>query len=145
MTAQSAGVRETPQRGAAQPALRALAVAGLVVDAYVHLKLAPVYDQLGTEVTQGMLFRLEALLAVMAAVCLVVKDSRTAWLFAGGVALAGTAAILVTRYVDVPALGPLPDMYDPSWSTDKVQVTVAMLATLVAWLLREVLRRTRSG
>jgi len=121
--------------------LRVLAVAGLLVDVYVHLRLAPVYDQLGSAVTQGMLFRVEAALAAAAAVYLTLRDSRAAWWFAGLVALAGTAAVLVTRFVDVPGVGPLPDMYDPQWSRDKVVVTVAMLVTVVAWLTRESLRR----
>jgi len=121
--------------------LRTLAVAGLLVDLYVHLRLAPVYDQLGSAVTQGMLFRVEAALAGAAAGYLTLRDSRAAWWFAGLVALAGTAAVLVTRYVDVPAIGPLPDLYDPQWSRDKVAVTVAMLVTVVAWVARETVRR----
>lgn len=69
----------------------------------------------------------------------------TAWLCAGLVAAAGTAAVLVTRYVDVPALGPFPDMYDPSWSTDKLVVTAGMVTTLLAWACREALRTRSDG
>jgi hypothetical protein len=128
---------------AAVRVLRALAVLGLAVDVYVHLALAPVFDQLGEQITQGMLFRLEAALAAAAAVYLLVSDSRRAWLCAGGIALAGTAAVLVTRYVDVPPLGPIPDLSDPQWSPEKVWVTVAMATTVLAWLLREALRGRR--
>jgi hypothetical protein len=124
-------------------ALRVVAVLGLAVDVYVHLRLAPVYDQLGTQVTQGMLFRLEAALAAAAAAALALSDSRIAWRSAAAVALGGLLAVLVTRYVDVPAVGPLPDMYDPQWFPQKVVVTVAMLATGLAWAVREALRGRR--
>jgi len=120
--------------------LRALAVLGLAVDVYVHLKLAPVFDQLGTQITQGALFRVEAALAAAAALYLALRDSRRAWLLAGLIAIAGLVAILATRWVALPALGPLPAMYDPTWSADKVLVTVGMLVTALAWPVRERLR-----
>ncbi len=122
-------------------ALRALAVLGLVLDVYVHSKLAPVFDQLGTQITQGQLFRVEAALAAAAALYLALRDSRRAWAWAGAVAIAGLVAILVTGWVALPALGPLPAMYDPTWSADKVLVTVGMSVTALAWLVREALRK----
>lgn len=123
-------------------AVRALAVVGLVVDVAVHLRLAPVYDRLGTDITLGALFRVEAALAAVAALLLLLRDTRPAWLFAGLVALGGTAAVLVTTLVDVPAVGPFPDAYDPTWSFDKIVVSVAMTTTVLAWLAREGLRRS---
>jgi hypothetical protein len=125
--------------------LRALAVLGLAVDVYVHLKLAPVFDQLGTQITQGALFRVEAALAAAAGLYLALRDSRRAWLLAGLIAVAGLVAILVTRWVALPALGPLPAMYDPTWSADKVLVTVGMLVTALAWPVREALRSDDAG
>lgn len=62
----------------AVPVLRAIAVAGLVVDASVHLRLAPLYDQIGTVVTQGALFRLGAALAAAAALWLLLRTAETA-------------------------------------------------------------------
>ena len=123
-------------------ALRAIAVVGLIADAAVHLRLAPVYDRIGTDITLGALFRVEATFAAVAALLLLVRDTRPAWLYAGLVALAGTTAVLVTTLVNVPAVGPLPDMYDPTWSPDKILVTVAMTTTVLAWLAREGLRRS---
>jgi hypothetical protein len=128
------------RHGTAVLALRVAAVLGLAVDVYVHLRLAPLYDQLGTQITQGTLFRIEAALATAAAGYLALRDSRQAWLSAAVVAASGTLAVLLTRYVDVPALGPLPDMYDPQWSSDKVLVTLAMLVTFLAVAIREALR-----
>lgn len=117
---------------------RGLAVVGLLVDAAVHLRLAPLYDPVGSAVTQGQLFRLEAALAAVAAVLLLASGHRRAWTFGGLVALAGLAAVLVTRYVEVPALGPVPGMYDPQWTPDKVVVTGAMAVVVVAWLTSRV-------
>lgn len=94
--------------GTREPALRAAAVVGLAVDAAVHLKLAPRYDALGTQLSQGALFRVEAALAVAAALFLLASRTRAAWRCAGLIALAGTLAILVTRYLELPAVGPVP-------------------------------------
>jgi len=116
-------------------------VAGLVLDVAVHLRLAPLYDLVGDAVTQGALFCVEATLAALSTVYLLRKDSRPAWLCACLVALGGTAAVLVTRYLDVPGLGPLPDVHDPQWSPDKLWVTAGMLTTVVAGLVRAALRR----
>lgn len=121
--------------------LRAVAVIGLAIDVYVHLDLAPVYDQLGENITQGALFRVEAALAAAAGLYLLLSDRRRAWLLAGLVALAGTTAVLVTHYLGVPPLGPLPALSDPTWSPAKAWVTAAMTATVLAWLAREMLRR----
>lgn len=58
-------------------------------------------------------------------------------------ALGGTVAVLVTRYVEVPAIGPIPDMYDPQWTAEKVWVIAAMLATATAGVMREGIRPRR--
>lgn len=60
------------------------------MDAAVPLRLAPVLDQLGTHITMGTLFRVEAVAAAGAAAYLSVRDSRRAWLAAGLVALTGS-------------------------------------------------------
>lgn len=122
--------------------LRLVAVGGLAVDVIVHLQLAPAYDALGSAVTQGALFRAEAALAAAGAVVLLLRDSRPAWLFGGLVALAGVLALVVTRYVDVPAFGPFPAVHEPLWYPEKAWVTVAMLATVLAAIAREALRRS---
>jgi len=36
-------------------------------------------------------------------------------------------------------------MYDPTWSVDKVLVTVGMLVTALAWPVREALRSDDAG
>jgi len=123
--------------------LRTLAVAGLAVDALVHLRLAAAFDAIGTSITLGHLFRLEAAAAAAAALYLALRDSRLAWLCAGLVAAGGLAALLLS-VVEVPAVGPFPPLAAPGWTTDSITVTVAMAVTVGAWLAREALRR-RTG
>jgi hypothetical protein len=130
--------------GALLPALRLLAVAGLVVDVVVHLRLAEAFDAIGSSITLGQLFRVEAAAAAAAAVYLAVRDSRPAWLCAGLVAAAGLAALLVAAVVEVPPVGPFPPVAAPGWTTDSVAVTAGMAVTVLAWLVREALRR-RAG
>ena len=57
--------------------------------------------------------------------------------------LTGPAGVVSTpdTVVGVPAVGPFPPLGAPGWTTDSIAVTVAMAATVVAWLVREALRR----
>lgn len=122
--------------------LQFLAILGLVIDAAVHLHLASRYDPIGTTITQGQLFRVEAAAAIVAALLLVRSNRRLSFLLAGTVAAAGLAAVLVTRYVAVPAIGPVPNMHDPIWYPEKVLVAAGMLLTTLSCLTRAVLSRT---
>ena len=140
MTVAQAGPPVTGQHRWSVLALRTTAVVGLAVDGALHLRLAPVLDQLGAQITMGTLFRVEALAAAGAAAYLCARDSRRAWLVGGLVALGGLVAVLTSRYADLPSFGPLPDATDPTWSRDKGIATAAMAATCIAWAVRELLR-----
>lgn len=113
--------------------LRLVTAAGLAVDAYVHWNLAAQFDPVvgsgSVQVSQGQLFRVEALLALAAAVLVLLVRRRWAVLVAFVVALAGVVAVLLYRYVDVGALGPLPDMFDPTWYPEK---TLSLVAEAIA-------------
>ncbi|MFF1908704.1 hypothetical protein [Kitasatospora sp. NPDC058218] len=112
------------QRHIAVLLLRLIAAAGLAVDAVVHLHLAGRYDAVGATISQGTLFRFEAAAAGLAVLLVLLWRRRLGDLYAFAVAAGGLALLLLYRYVDVGALGPLPDMYEPVWFTDK---------TLTAW------------
>ncbi len=100
--------------------LRVLAAAGLAVDAYVHAHLAGGYDAVTTAtVSQGTLFRVEAGLAALAALLVLVVHRTLTDLYAWLVAAGGLALVLIYRYADVGRLGPVPDMYEPAWFSDK--------------------------
>ena len=128
-------------RGRASVVLAVLAALGLGYDAVVHLRLASGYDAVGSTVTQGALFRVEAVVALATGVAVLVSDRRAVWAAAGLTGLAGVAAVVLYRYVDVGAIGPIPNMYEPAWFPDKLRSAYAEAAVVVVWLARELLRR----
>ena len=67
-------------------------------------------------------------------------DHHAAAVFAFVIAAGGVAAVLLYRYVDVGAFGPLPDMYDPTWYLEKTASAIAETAAAMAALLL-ILRR----
>lgn len=113
---------------------RGLTTAGLAVDAVIHLQLAPVYQLAAPSgIGQGNLFRVEAAAALLAAVYVLLRGSRLSYAVALGVAAGGLAAVLLYRYLDVPAFGPIPSMYEPLWFTKKAVTAIAeATATLTA-------------
>ncbi|MET9953872.1 hypothetical protein ABZ135_20285 [Streptomyces sp. NPDC006339] len=122
---------------------RVLAAAGLAVDAYLHAHLAERYDAVSATISQGTLFRIEAAVAALAALLVLVWRRALADAFAWTVAAGGLAALLLYRYVDVGELGPLPNMYEPAWFTDKNIVVAAQVVALVATSLLLLTRRRR--
>jgi len=101
-------------------ALRLLTAGCLAVDAGVHLHLAPGYQAGSPQgLGQGTLFVLEAAAAALAAVAIIWRGSRAAFAFAFLVSLSAFAAVVLYRYVDIPAFGPFPAMYDPVWFWEK--------------------------
>lgn len=131
--------------------LTALAVLGLAVDAYVHFDLASNYDAIKTStLSQGDLFRVEGVVAVLAALAIIVRLRRYTALIAFLVAASALAVLLIYRYVNVTAFGPIPSMYEPVWFTEKTRSAYAEgLATVASAALLGVLhvqsRRSRAG
>ncbi|MDP9220592.1 MAG: hypothetical protein M3P23_08640 [Actinomycetota bacterium] len=104
-------------RLATQWALTIIVVAGLGVDAFVHFDLASAFQHnKSSTLSEADLFRAEATVAVIAAVALLVRPRRYTAAFAFLVAAGGTVAVVLYRYVDVGAFGPVPNMYDPFWA-----------------------------
>jgi hypothetical protein len=89
----------------------------LALDAYVHFHDAGLFDGgTGATLDEGLLFRLQAGAAVVVAIALLVKPHWLVWILALLVAASATAAVFLYTYVDVGPLGPLPDLYDPTWA-----------------------------
>jgi hypothetical protein len=106
--------------------LRLVTAAALAVDAYVHADLAPTYDFTHATISQGTLFRVEAGIASLAALLVIVAGRRRlVWAFAFLVAVGGLFAVLLYRYVDVGAFGPFPNMYEPIWYAEKTRSAIA--------------------
>lgn len=116
---------------------RLVVAAALVVTAVVHLDLADSYDRIGSAITVGALFRAQGLAALLAAAWLLVRRTRPPLLAALGVAAVSTLAVVLSVYVRVPALGPLPELYEPVWYRAKAvsAVASAVAAALAGTLL----------
>lgn len=131
--------------------VRAVVVAALVVDAVIHLRLAPDMQLAAPGgIGGGWLFRIQAGAALLAALYLLLRPSRPAYLLAGLVALTALGPVLLYTYVNVPTIGPIPSMYDPFWTTSKVVSAVAegvgvLLAGVGVWLTSRPVRDGRRG
>ena len=132
-TAAASGRRVSP----VELVLRVLAVAGLAYSAYVHLHLARYYVSNGGAISEGDLFRTQGVVALVVAAALLVTGWRYVWILAGLVGLASFAAVMVSRYTSLGAVGPFPDMHEASWqpSPDKLASAVAEAAVVVLVLL----------
>lgn len=125
------GVSRLPS---AEIGLRLVVITGLVIDAAVHFHLAHFYDGTKESISQGALFRIEGVLAIVAAVLVLLVRGRLVALVAVAVLSGGVFAVLLYRYVNVGALGPLPNMYEPFWYDDKTLSFWAELIGAVAAL-----------
>jgi len=103
-------------RAACALVVRVLAAVAFAVDAYVHATNAGTYDPPGGGlVTEGNLFRAEALAASLVALAVLLRPSRRVWLAAIAIAASALGAVLLYRYVNVGAIGPIPNLYEPTW------------------------------
>lgn len=119
------GVTAIPASPALTPRLaavtaRLLPALALVVSAYIHLNLASRYAPVATSVlSQQDLFLAQGAAAIAVALVLLAWPRRVVLLAAAGVGAASLAAILTYRYVNIGALGPIPNMYEPVWYAEK--------------------------
>jgi hypothetical protein len=126
--------------------LRLLGAGALAISSYVHLHLAHLYASLGDTITMGDLFYAEGAVAAAVALWVLATGNRWAWAAVLLVAAASFGAVMLYRYVNVGSIGPIPNMYDPSWqpSPDKALSAVAEAAGVVIAglaLLRSGVRR----
>lgn len=110
--------------------LAGVVVIGLGIDAYTHLDLAHEFsfNSTGT-VNEGVLFQLEAAVAIVSALLILYRQTLLTAGFAVLVAGGGAALLVVYRYVDVGKIGPVPNMYEPIWFTEK---EVSLVGELIA-------------
>jgi hypothetical protein len=107
-------------------ALRVLTALALFIDAGVHIYLAPGYQAASPGgIGQGNLFLLESAAAVLAALYVLFRGSRASFALALLVALSAFVAVVLYRYVNIPAFGPFPAMYEPVWFFEKSLSAVA--------------------
>lgn len=124
--------------------LRLLVAAGLVVDAVVHLNYASRYDPVGNTLSQGDVFRIESSVSLLVALVLLVAPwRRVDYLLAFLVAASAFGGVMLYRYVNVGAIGPIPNMYEPVWFGQKTFSAYAEAAAAVlalTGLVRSVIR-----
>ncbi len=109
-----------------------LAAAGLACDAYVHSDLAANFDANIAVLSQGTVFRVDAVFAALAGLFVLITRRRVAAVFAVLVAGGALGALLLYRYVDIGVLGPLPNMYEPAWYPEKVFSAIAEAVAIPA-------------
>ena len=113
--------------------LRVVIALGLAIDAYVHFVLAPNYQFAYPDgIGGGNLFRIQAVAAILAALYVLVRGSRLSYAIAALVALSAFAAVVLSVYIQLPQIGPIPAMYEPLWFFEK---TVSAVAEGVAGVL----------
>jgi hypothetical protein len=96
--------------------LAVVTAAALVFDAVVHLQDAYFYDaNAGALLSQGQLFRIQAVVAIVAALAVLAWPRWPAWAFAALVAASAAVAVVAYTYLDIGPLAGLPSMYEPSW------------------------------
>lgn len=126
-------------------AIRAVVVAGLAVDAWVHLDLAPTYDGVTAMVSEGWLFRAESVACVLAGVLLLVVRRPVSYVVAGLVVGSALAALLINTYMHVGAIGPLPDMFEPTWFPEKSATAIAEAVALLGAIVGLAVDRPPAG
>ncbi len=122
---------------------RVVVALALVVSGWIHLDLADSYDGIGDTITVGMLFRGQGAVALLVAAWLLVRRrDRPPLTAALAVGLASALAVMLSVYVRVPGIGPLPELYEPVWYDRKaVSAVAAGVAAVVAAALLAVQRR----
>lgn len=148
MTVRTAGRRAAPAAVALVRALGVATAALLAIDAYVHFHDAHLFDGGTATLTEGVLFRIQAGVAVVVAIALLIRPHWLVWTVALLVSASATAAVFLYAYVDVGRLGPLPDLYDPSWTlpgklASAVAETVATVLSVVGLVLALLIRRAQ--
>ena len=121
--------RASRRRGTRTPTaalLRGFVVLALAVDAFVHFRLAGGYQRASAGgIGTGTLFWLEATASTLAGLWVLLRGSRAAYAAAAMVALSAAVSVVLYRYVNVPAYGPFPAMYEPVWYFEKTLSAVA--------------------
>ncbi len=121
--------------------------AALVLNAVIHLRLAGPFDaNPGALLSQGALFRIQAVVNLIVALLVVVRPRAWTMFIAFIVAAGGAAVLTLTSVVplDGTAVG-LPYLFEPAWYPAKQTSLVLQLlaaALAVAWILRAI-RSTR--
>lgn len=101
---------------------RILTAVALLVNSYIHFRLAPTFDALtGTLLSLGDLFRIQGAAGVVAAIMVVVLARRWVALGAAALAAGGIVMLVISVYapLDLSFIG-LPVISESAWYPDKL-------------------------
>lgn len=115
--------------------LRVVCAAGMAVDAFIHLRFASDYDRIGSQITEGTLFRAEAVVAILAVIAIAVTSRRIVSAIVFLIALSASAAVYSSVYVHIGAVGPFPDIYEPIWFSQKRYAAIIEAVSAVSALV----------
>jgi hypothetical protein len=124
-----------------QRVLAVVTAALLGVDAFVHLHYASNYDQFrSSTMSEGTLFRIQGVVAIVVGLAVLIRPSVLTWILSLLVAGSAVVAVTLYTYVDVGKLGPLPNLYENTWSPpgkvlSAVAETLAALISIVGLVL----------
>ena len=123
--------------------LRVLGGAALGVSALLHVVLAQGPLVSDGQVTLAGLFIAQAVVATLTALAVLLRGRRLAWIAAAVVGLGSLAALVLSVYVQIPAVGPFPTLYEPLWYGEKVlaAASAALAAVVAVVALRHARRR----
>jgi hypothetical protein len=127
-------------------ALRVIGALALGYSAFLHAKIASDSTPLAAngEIRLSGLFVAQAVAAALVSLWVLFQGSRLAWLAFAAVAIGSFLAVVLSTYVTLPGIGPLPDIHDPVWYQDKILACIAAgVASLVAIVALATARRTR--
>ena len=119
-------------------AARLLAAAALIVTVFIHGKLAMQFGMGGQLLSQGQLFATQATISAILAGALLTRSNKRVWLFAVVLSLSGLVGVLVSVYLPVPALGPLPAIDEQMWFMTKIVAAFAQASVPALWLIRRI-------
>jgi hypothetical protein len=127
------------------PRLAAVVLAvALLLNAWIHVRLAGPFDaNPGALLSQGALFRIQAVVNLVVAVLVVVRPRAWTGLLAFAVAAGGAAVLTLTSLVPVDgSLLGLPYLFEPAWYPAK-QTSLVLQLLAAALAVGMVLRAAR--
>lgn len=128
--------------------LRVVGAVALGYSGYLHLRIALDRPPLVADgqVSLSGLFVAQAVAVAVVVVWVLVRGTVLSWLVFAAVAMGSAAALVLSVYVRIPAIGPFPELYEPLWYLDKYLAGIAaMIASVVALLAVLRLRRRHSA
>lgn len=122
--------------------LRVLLAMALIVSAIIHFQLSAGFQQAApTGIGGGTLFRIQGAASILAGLYVLIRGTKRSYVVAALIALASLAAVLAYRYIQIPAIGPIPSMYEPIWYTKKTITALAEGLALILAITGYTLRR----